>query len=475
MDKNAYILHAWARLEVRQGCVEQARILLERALENNPRDAMLFQEYALMEAGAGNLEKARRLFEEGCRKDKGNASVRSAWGTLELRVGDLDKARFLFEEAVKCDHMHIRSYQSWAIAETKAGNVDKAEALYKQALRLDPKSTPSYQAYGLLCKDLGRIDEARALFKQGLQNGKGDVSILHAWAALEHELGNNDRARALYSRGLEVAPQSTAVLRAWASMELELGHIDKSSDWQVPRGLAKGAVQSGANGQRHKDGSQHVGTYRKKQISAVGENLLMLKRLIERRTEEDVSLVLQWLAERAEKDSALRDQVAKRGGEDASKVIAWAERRTKEDIGKFDQWVATRYKEDRKIGVYIFNMDIPDSPPREWFRLRQTPERELQNFDDSLYSSEQVVDYADFVYWVGKFANGLSNRAALAVALGVMSFLLVGANMEFENQGYSSSVGVSSDQVEVIAKPTGVDAHLVQQHFGSNEFLNLGR
>ena len=474
LPKNVFILHAWARVEANAKHVEEARNLLEKAIEIDCGDVMLYQEYAMIEGSEGDIAKARLLFEKGCRAARKNASIRNAWGVLEMKEGCLEKAVELFEEALRCNSRHIRSFQSWAIAETRRGNFEKAESLYKEALRLDPRSAPTLQAYALLCKESGRVDEARALFKKGLSYRADDVSILHAWAKLEHEEGNCALARDLYNRGLNASPQSTAVLRAWASMELDLGHIDKSSDWQVPRGVAAvhGSSASESNSQQSAKGTE-APNYRKKQITAVSENLVMLRRLIERRSEEDVRMVLQWLAKRAEKDSALRVQVTKRSGEDTGRVLAWAERRSKEDIAKFDQWVASRYEQDRQIGVYLFNMNIPETPPKEWFRLSKAPEKRLQQIDESIYTRDQVIDYADFVYWIGGFAKGLANGAALTAALCVMSVALIGANAQLEHQGYSSTMSATAVKAATVAPPSGVDAHLIQQEFEANEFLNL--
>lgn len=469
-------------MEDRAGEIDRARLLFQRCLSVNARDGLVWQSYALAEERAGRTPVARQLFARGVVAAAENASLWSTWAVLEHRHGCLERACELFECAVERDDTHVRSLQSWAIAEEKLGRMDKSAALFERALAVNPASAPTFQAYGLFEARRGRLAKARELFSKGIQVDPDHAAIWHAWAVMEQREGNYERARELFDKGVAAAPNSTAMLRGWAAMELELGHIDKSEEWRVPKREFKGWSRE----KRRSSVARRRGNPKEmeKQLSTVGENLRMLRLMIERRSDEDVKTVMQWLDRRARTDRRLSDALAERRDKDSRMVKEWVARRSASDIQAFTEWVDENYKRDSRLGVYLFNWHMPPAKipatipvavtgrrrkvekPKEWSMLEERPKMSLKTADERIYMRGEYPDYADGIYWLGQIAESLVDRAALVTVLGAMSLVLAGASAHMVGNGYSPAGqhGQSvAEQAETAVHWAGVDAYLYEE------------
>lgn len=481
---NVRLRHACAVTEDRAGNVKQARAHFEHCLELDPCDGLVWQSYALLEERAGRTDVAAQIFTKGVQADPDNAYLWSAWGVLEHRHGRYARAAELFQHATELNPRHARTYQAWAITAEKLSEFNQARELFRTALQIDTRSVPTYQAFALFESRRGNLDKARELFQIGIDYDPNHAAIWHAWAVMEHRAGNYDDARKLFNAGVNAAPDSAPMLRAWATMELELGHIDRSQDWEVPRSaqLRRGG-RKGAPNQKNNPGRRSASD---KQISRVGENLQILRLMIERRSDDDIANVMKWLDRRARSDRNLYDSIAERGETDSRRVREWVARRSTSDVQSFKEWLDKRYDMDRRIGVYIFNWDIPVNKPApvavpvavpaspaevenvdvpiEWFRLSEEPEAILQLADENLYCQDAPPDYANGVQFMGQIAENLVDRAALLFVLGAMSLGLVWTSAFLFDLGYSPS-GESTQtggRVEEMAPPSGVDAHLYE-------------
>eukprot|EP00178_Gracilaria_changii_P028090 TRINITY_DN954_c0_g1_i1.p1 TRINITY_DN954_c0_g1~~TRINITY_DN954_c0_g1_i1.p1 ORF type:complete len:638 (-),score=97.50 TRINITY_DN954_c0_g1_i1:9399-11312(-) len=468
---NVRLLHAWAVMEDRCGRAHSARQLFKRCLDIDVTDGVVWQSWALLEERCSYTDDARRLFERGVTHAPDNHFLWSAWGVLEQRHGRYKRACSLFEKAIQLDPTHVRTYQAYAITKEKMEKYTEARQLFTHALRVNPRSVPTYQAYALFAARRGSLDLARELFEKGAQIDPLHAPIWHAWAVMEQKEGRYNVARELFQKGVNAAPGNTPMLRAWASMELELGHIDKSADWIVPR--AKFVHQ-----QKNKRTSQKD---KQKQITAVGENLKMLRLMIGRRSDEDMNTVMKWLDIRAKADRQIYDALQKRKDDDVRKVSEWVARRSASDISSFKEWLADRYERDRRIGVYVFNWDIPPSRPApayvpviekavqpekpiEWYKLSEESIVAMNAASDQLYYSDKARDHAEGMYFMGQIAEGLVDRAALLFILGVMSLALIGTSANLFGKGYSPSGAVTQREENVdMPPPSGVDAHLYEK------------
>lgn len=470
--ENVRLLHAWAVAEDRASCPQAARRLFQRCLDVDPGDGLVWQCLALLEERCGDTTAARAAFQKGVSADESNPFLWSAWGILEFRHENYEKAANLLERAMELDPSHAHTCQSYALTAEKLGQLDKSEQLFRHALKNNPRSVPTYQAFALFESRRGNLNTAREYFQKGVEVDCEHAPLWHAWAVMEQQENCFDTARELFQRGVRAAPDNKPLLRAWARMELQLGHIDKSPNWSVPSGFSK----SDKLNPRQRRGKRAPS---ERQMSTVAENLMMLRLMIERKSDKDLKTVMTWLDRKANEDRKLYDALAEKQTNDLRTVQKWVERRSAGDISSFKKWLDDRYEIDRRVGVYLFNWEIPPLPqpasqpvsietvaqkPIEWLRLEGQPERTLQSFDEEVYFDDKVVEYADGIHFLGRIAEGLVDRAALFFLLSTMSLLLIGASAQLENLGYSPAgdQSGSTEASETLPPPSGVDAYLYE-------------
>uniref|UniRef100_A0A7S0ZAL8 Uncharacterized protein n=1 Tax=Timspurckia oligopyrenoides TaxID=708627 RepID=A0A7S0ZAL8_9RHOD len=447
-----HLLHAWAVLEERTGNCDRARKLFRRCIAINRNDVLAYQALALLEERSGDTQRAIELFEKAAELPAASrhAAFWNAYGVVQQKRNEYESACQCFQRATSIDPEHFRSWQAWAISEERLGEIDTAVMLFEKALTIDPHSAPSFQAYGLCEARRGNIDKARKLFKCGITACPSHAPLFHAWALLEERAGNFELARALFEQGVRADSENAVVLRSWAQMELRLGHIDRSSSsWNLPF-LPERKVRRG-------------------QLSRYAEKMIIVRRLIEHRTKEDLKLVLTWLGRAAEKDKRVRSEFAQKSSDETSKLLQWAQRRSKQDIEAFEQWFEGWYEKDRRIVSYIFGWNIPKRAssgitnklkiPTEWYTLSSAPRKTLREADDEFFN-DNAVEYTLIAEFFGTFATNLSNRMALSCALLGISGALV---------FYAVHAGLYDIATEAIhahspQPPSGVDAHLIELH-----------
>jgi len=450
-SSKSHLFHAWAVLEERSGNADKARELFQQVLKIDPYDPLAYQALALLEDRHGRFDDALRLFERAAEKiGRPGASFWNAYGVMLQKHKLYDKAVKCFENATTADPYHVRSWQAWAICHERLEDYERATELFEKALRVDPMSAPTYQAYGLFQARLGNLDSASKLFEQGLEKDPHHAPLYHALARLEEQRGNYELAREVYERGLREDPESAVMLRSWACMELKLGHIDSSADWSAPF-LPKTKVK-------------------RSQLAKTAENFIMLRKLIDRRSKDDLRSVLTWLNRRIETDRNLYNSIVSRSEDDTMRLMEWAKRRSMNDIDAFGQWFDKNYEQDRRIGSYIFGWNLPkrtmvpvESPvakiPDEWYHLAEAPRKALKEADE-LFFNDDAVEYSLIAEFIGSFANNLSGRTAMSAALLGMSVLLV---LYGAHSGLFDAPITPTEAMDLVA-PTGVDSHLIELH-----------
>ncbi|GJQ15427.1 hypothetical protein GpartN1_g7218.t1 [Galdieria partita] len=330
-DRSAHVLCALAILEEKLGRIGRAREIFRRCVDLDPRDGVAWQAYALFETRQGKDNEAREIFCRGVQYASKCAYLWQAWGVWEQKKGKLREATDKFRLATAADPNHCPSWQAWAIAEEKLGNSEFARELFEKALQVDPHSAPTFQAYGLLECRQGNRERARMLFKRGLQVNPQHSHLLHAWAQLEESAGNFEFARQLYDWGVKSEfPKCQVTLKSWLKMEISLGYFDESMSKLLNfRSTARQVL----------------------------EELRIMRKLLESRSEADIHLFMQWLSNRAQEDQQIWARIRSRSETEGRKIQKWIERRSSEDIKAFYNWLQNNHSSGFLHSVFMRETD----------------------------------------------------------------------------------------------------------------------
>ena len=194
----------------RQGDLEQARIKLEKALEQDRNNALANAGYAQLQTRIGDNEKADLHYRRAITLEPLNGDHHNAYGVFLCEQGDIEKAISEFDLAAE-----NRYYKTPEFALDNAGIClldDKQSALAEEYLARAVKANPKYTPALLNLADLNlrdkRIELASAYFRRYEKVGKETPRSLWVGYQIYRAEGEYVRAKELSDSLLRNYPNS---------------------------------------------------------------------------------------------------------------------------------------------------------------------------------------------------------------------------------------------------------------------------
>lgn len=146
-------LNALAMFQFKQGRVGAAKILLEKAFEQNQNNASLLNNFALVQLAEGDLSAALQTLKKAYRVDDNNPDVLGNLGSLYVRGGDYAKALPLLEQAYRANRNNVAIGTNYAIALRANKSYDKAEDVYESLVKANSRDVALHLNYAILLID----------------------------------------------------------------------------------------------------------------------------------------------------------------------------------------------------------------------------------------------------------------------------------------------------------------------------------
>lgn len=169
----------------------------------------------------GELQQARGVLDKALQQDDENALVHAAYAQLQDTIGEDDTARYHFKEAIRLDPDEAAHKNAYGAFLCGAGEIEAAEAEFLLAAVNPFYQTPefAYDNAGLCMLEAQRLDQAEKYLRKALQvNPRFPAAFLHM-AELLHVRDRLTVADAYYQR-YEALAEPTAE-------SLMLGHMIK--------------------------------------------------------------------------------------------------------------------------------------------------------------------------------------------------------------------------------------------------------
>jgi len=502
---------AWGLAEAGRGDVDRARELFGLALDVGGGVA-IYHAWGRMEEGLGDYDRARELYDAGVRDDPGGVACISAWAIMEAKLGHISKddewmvprpdegdmARKRRNERLRAQREGLKILEGDGAAARRGGRKrasmastsrqggapsgqrDGAAAGGDRAAST-AQHTASGDAHHHLDQRHHRRDDHDEHHHHVSDASRLVLPVSHAATSAGAAAGDHTGAQAT-SGSQPGTPSGAETRMSYASDtddSVEAYVLSRPEATARPAASASTAASTAPASAAPAPAVRRADEDHATQLSNISTNLRMLKKLVGQRTDEDTRTLLAWLDSRAQADASLFTRLSQRGEADAQKLMQWAARRSANDVNAFSDWVARRYEEDRRIGVYVFGLDIPRSArkpatapvkvgaavvekPVEWLRLQEAPSRmTLAEFDERLYTEETTREAVWVMVWLGNLAESLANRAALTSALAGISLLVVAASLHL----MAVTEVPERPPQEAVRPAEGVDAKLIQQRF----------
>jgi type IV pilus assembly protein PilF len=174
----------------------------------------------------GNLEQAKEKIDRALEQDPRNAKAHAAAGLLYDRLGQQDKSESHFDRAISLNSENPEIRNNYSTILCQRGKYERGEKMALAAIRDPLYKTPevAYMNAGNCRLNAGDIKGAEAHFRKALERKPRFGPALFQLADLEFSQQNYLPARAFLERYMEVARVSPASLWLAYRIERQLGN-----------------------------------------------------------------------------------------------------------------------------------------------------------------------------------------------------------------------------------------------------------
>ena len=261
MTKEAHALYQEACKFEYQGNYPNAISTVQKALNINGDDAMLYTKIAGLYADTGNYEEALGAYKKALKLRPNDAFIYISIGNILQTMGDYENAynsfmqaqqiypeykynyfnlanveyfRKNYKSAIENYNTFLNAYPEHLEASENLANVyyasgqpDKACEIYSQIYKKYPSAFKFYANYGMALFDSKQYKPASEMLTKALEDNKEDETLLAKLALSYQNLGENDKALEFYKKTFEANPDLTALRFDYANL---LGNMDKLPD-----------------------------------------------------------------------------------------------------------------------------------------------------------------------------------------------------------------------------------------------------
>jgi len=159
---------------------------LNKALENNPRQANLLKERAAQYDRLLNYEQAIKDYSSSLALKSDDATVLHARGVAYDRLGQPDRALEDFQRALAINPQLSNVYISRGVTFGQMGNFRQSIASLTEGIRLAPRNADAYFNRGMSYVQLGDLESAIQDFSKVIQLAPGDEAAYY-WRGISYE------------------------------------------------------------------------------------------------------------------------------------------------------------------------------------------------------------------------------------------------------------------------------------------------
>lgn len=215
-----------AAAELHAGRPEQAALLLEQVLNEQPGNATDLNNLAIAYMRMQRFDEARSSLEEARRVAPEKFSTWLNLSSLALRTGDAGAAVVFAEAAVERAPKMSQTHVALAMAEAELGNLERTAASLERAVHLDARDPQTHGMLAEICVKLERLERAETHFQSVLALVPDSLTGVLGLGRLYLQQGRLDRASAMLARASELAPGNARV----AAFEREIIQLSQSGD-----------------------------------------------------------------------------------------------------------------------------------------------------------------------------------------------------------------------------------------------------
>ena len=217
-ERNADSWYAYARLQLSEGKVDEARAALMKANELQPNHPEILRWLHRIDVATGRGEESKQRILAAVEAEPDNAALVRLRGQLAIAEGDLEAAEAAFKRAVELDPDDAGAYTQLASFYRATGRLDEAVRIFRKSVEDNPGSARLHERLGILLATQGRTDEAMREYERAIELDDSLAESKNNLAYLLAETGGDlDRALDLAQEAKALRPDNpnTADTLGW--------------------------------------------------------------------------------------------------------------------------------------------------------------------------------------------------------------------------------------------------------------------
>ncbi len=195
---------------LRRGELEQAKIKLEKALEQDETNARAHSFYGQLQYRVDQNESARTHHQKAIALEPDEAEHRNSYGVFLCQIDEIDAAIVEFETAANNPYYKTPEFalDNAGLCMLESNQYEQASGYLRKALRVNTKFSNAYLHMAELLRKQGRLSVADAYYQRFLAYGRDSAESLFLGLQINRDLGKKPQAEQYASRLLNEFPES---------------------------------------------------------------------------------------------------------------------------------------------------------------------------------------------------------------------------------------------------------------------------
>lgn len=205
-DQYADALHLYGCLKSDQGRLDEAAVLIKRAVSCNGQAYPYHYNLANLLSKQGKLNEAVHHFREAIRIKPDYGIAHNNYGLTLARIGDLAKAKVCYRNAIKLQPDIAEPYYNMGLLLKDEGDLVGAISKYRDAIRLHPQHADAYYSLGNALFESLDFEEAILAYKSACQISPKNSKIHNNFGNALMKLGRLEEAIDHFREVLKLDP-----------------------------------------------------------------------------------------------------------------------------------------------------------------------------------------------------------------------------------------------------------------------------
>jgi Flp pilus assembly protein TadD len=219
-------LHNQAVYLAREGKLEQAIELFEKALALNPRSFDTKRNMALALAQRGRFADAERMYRDVLQAQPDCVQALHELANTLRSAKRLDEAVPLYRKAIQLDSQCAEFHHDLGLALSEMKQREQAEVAYREALRLKPDAPDVWNNLGVVLEGRGVPEEAVKAYQEALRLRPESPDVLNNLGVAFSAQRKFADAVSCYQQALQLAPNSPSIYSNLGNALRSEGRLD---------------------------------------------------------------------------------------------------------------------------------------------------------------------------------------------------------------------------------------------------------